>query len=444
MVLGAGAAALAAVPARAATGIPAAVQMVFGDLRNGQFGADLRGLDFVGLQRPLNPEVFRGTSLEVRNAAPPNAARVILDNLPTVAAQGVPGSVGDPGSCEAESFGYCLGSYTVARKPNGDRKWSADDPANQPSCAWLYEWQHVHAGSQACPSGSGAVPYAQKLVATGAPSTQQFPYNPNNASKVGAICANLETYNTDTVGPDYARLMIGSYKGYSGLMNQQAQFLSTFKSLIRNGHAIAFTGLVPKAYCVEQPPLSNDAFTAPQGFITGSGHGQVIVGFDDSKGPNGAFLVQNSFGATWNPGPPNNKGHNGRIWYDYGAWFQGQSFGLIMYPNLDEPPAGTQLTASAGGAPELFVKEGKRYMDGGNAYLVLILHAKGPVTINQVSVTGPKGLKSSATLNEVLRFGTAYIKRKPEYLPGKYKAELTGKFGSGGEAVTWTGDVQIT
>jgi hypothetical protein len=437
-LLAAAAAGLGPALARAAT--PASI---FADLTNGDFGADLSGADFAGVLQPLHPHALEGTSMAP--PAPPSggASRVVLTNLPSIATQGVPGSVGDPGSCEAQSFGYGLGTYTAARNIDGSRRWDASDPANQVSAAWLYHWQHVDRNSAQCPGGSACVPYANKLVTTGAPSAKAFPYNPNNATKVAAICANLETYDVATTPPGAARFLVGSYKGYSGLQNNKAQFLDTFKALIRAGHAIAFTGFVPKkVYCIEQPPLVNGAFTAPDGYPTTGGHGQLIVGFDDSKGPNGAFLVQNSFGPGWNSGPAGAPGFNGRIWFDYDAWFAGQQYGLIMYSNSAEPPGGTKLQSSASGAPVVFIKEGKRYMQDGNAYLNLILHASDAVTLNQLDVTGPKGKTFTQTLNEVIRFGYAYVERKAEFQPGHYKVQLTGKYDNG-TAVTYTGELDV-
>jgi len=418
--------------------------MTYADANNGDFGADLTGADFAGMLKPLHPKAHTGTSIEVQNAAPEGASRVVLENLPSIATQGVPGKVGAPGSCEAQSFGYGLGSYTAARKPNGDRKWDASLPENQVSAAWLYHWQHVDRGSKECPSGSGCVPYAQKLVASGAPSTKAFPYNPSDATTVAAVCQNLETYDVATTPAGAARFIIGSYKGYSGIQNQKTTYLDTFKALIRNGHAIAFSGLVPIGdYCVTSPPLVRGAFNAPQGYPTGGGHGQVIVGYDDAKGPNGAFLVQNSFGPGWNPGPANAPAFNGRIWFDYDAWFQGQKYAMIMFPNSQEPPGGIKLHASDAGAPVVFIKEGKRYMQGGSAYLNLILHGSDAFTLSQIDVTGPRGATSSQTLNEVIRFGYAYVERPHEFEPGHYKVQLTGKYDSG-TAVAYTGELDVT
>src|SRR5439155_5709751 len=46
-------------------------------------------------------------------------AHAYLSNLPAVSQQGTSASPGSPGSCEAQYFGYGLGSYTAARLPDG-------------------------------------------------------------------------------------------------------------------------------------------------------------------------------------------------------------------------------------------------------------------------------------------------------------------------------------
>jgi hypothetical protein len=434
-LMGAGATALAAAPASGLT----ATLSVYADLKNGKFGADLTGTDFRGVLTGLIPASVSGTSLEVTNAAPSSATRVVLDNLPTVATQGVPGSVGDPGSCEAQSFGYCLGAYTAARNPSGTRKWSAAEPANQPSAAWLYQWLHVQQ-HKTCPDGSEAVPYARKLVATGCPSAATDPYNPHHATKVGAICKYISGLDVDDPGSGADRFLIGSYKAFGSIRGKESQYLDTFKALIRNGHAIAFSGLVPKQYCIASPPLTDGAFIAPAGFIAGSGHGQVIVGFDDSKGPNGAFLVQNSFGPGWNAGT--GEGFNGRIWFGYAQWFASQGLALIEFPNSDAAPSGVRLTASGAG-PELYVRESKTYQQGGNSYLMLILHAKNAVNIKTLSVTGPKGLTTTQTLDELVRFGYAYVERKPAFHRGRYKLKISAT-AMDGNNLTYHGNVQVT
>jgi hypothetical protein len=443
-IIGTGAA-IAASPARPI----AAGSAIYADANNGQLGAELSAAEFAGVQHALLPDALKGTALEVQNAAPSAATRVVLANLPTVSTQGVPGKVGAPGSCEAQSFGYCLGAYTAARNPNGSRKWSAGDGGNQPSAAWLYQWVHQvngH-GAKTCPSGSGATPYARKLVTTGAPSTAKYPYNPHNGVTVDAVCSYIESLDVNDAGPDASRLLVGSYKAFSGLVDNRSQYLDTFKALIRQGHAIAFSGRVAKVYCIENPPLVKGAFTAPQGFIPKSGHGQVIVGYDDSKGPHGAFLVQNSFGPGWNPGPRDDPGHNGRIWWGYGAWFKSQGYALVMYPNLDETPGGYKL-GKMGSGPELYVRSAKQYSESGNHYAVLVLQATDAITLSKVEVLGSGGksaadtLPTAANLAETMRFGYAYVKRATAFAPGQYEATISAT-NQTGQSVTYKGPIKI-
>jgi hypothetical protein len=420
-------------------------KMTFADPEQGRWGGAINPREFEGMQAALEPEVFEGTGLQVLNAFGPNATRVVLDNLPTVSTQGVPGHVGAPGSCEAQSFGYCLGAYTAARHPDGSRRWSAAEARNQPSPAWLYHWQHVDRGSKDCPAGSGAAQYAQQLVGFGAPSVADYPYNPSDETTVAGVCTEIDAIPITPLPSDASRLLVGSFKVMTGVKGQKSAYLDTFRALIRSGNAIAFSGLVPTGYGAESPPMTSGAYTAPQGFITGSGHGQVIVGYDNSLGPNGAFLVQNSFGPDWNPGSASDPGYNGRIWYDYDAWFAGQGYAMVMYPNSPNAAGGTRLTASASGVPKLFIKEGKRYKKGGKSYLMLIVHVDGAVYLNQLTVTGPHGMVSTAPVGEAMRYGYVYVERGPEFKPGHYDIALTGNtLPPPITTMSYTGSIDVT
>lgn len=416
----------------------------FADPSNGQLGAAITMSDSAGVLEALSPNALAGTLLEVKNAAPASSSAVILTNLPTVSTQGVPGAIGNPGSCEAQSFGYCLGTYTAARNPDGSTKWSAGDASNQPSAAWLYQWEHtvVEHDARVCPAGSGAKPYADKLVATGAPSTADVPYNPHDATKVGALCTYIKGLSVSSAPSGSSRLLVGSYKVFSNVLHGKATYLSQFKDLIRHGHAIAFSGLVPKQYCIESPPLTNDAFTAPAGFIPKSGHGQVIVGFNDAKGPNGAFLVQNSFGSSWNPGASSDHGHNGRIWYDYDAWFSGQGYALIMYSNAPMSAHGTALKASGSG-PRFIVASANSYKDAKGNHAVFVTQASEPVTIVKLLVTPHTGHPVSVKLNESMRLGYQYATRPRAFPPGPCNVAYTVKT-QAGSTVTYKGSVKIT
>ncbi len=433
--------ALAAKPVYRAPGVT-----VFADSSAGDWGVRITAHEFEGIQEALSPALLRGTVLEVANPQPDSSHAVTLTNLPAIPQQGVPGSVGSPGSCEAQSFGYCLGAYTAARNPDGSVKWNAADASNAPSAAWLYQWEHaiVENDKRVCPGGSGATPYANRLVRDGAPSTAQVPYNPHDATTPKTVCSYISALDVHRSWPGQSRFLIGSYKGYTGLKHGKAKYLALFKELVRHGHAIAFTGLVARKYGVESPQLTRGAFTAPAGFIPKSGHGQVIVGYDDSVGPHGAFLVQNSFGTGWNPGPASSPGHNGRIYWGYNAFFASQSYAVVMFPNTDQPVRGTLLSASVSPAPAFAVESAHQGTDAHRRRLVLVTHASDAVTVKHLTVTAPNGATDAQNLNEMLRVGYQYVERASDapFVSGAYKVAYTVSDRTGREIV-YRGTVRV-
>jgi len=415
--------------ALAASAVPGLTAEVSGDdwyvnVRDGEFGADISGVDLRGVLPPLNPQAHTGTSVAVGNAEHAASHAFILHNLPPVMNQG------GIGSCMATSTGYCAGTYTAARHPNGGRKWSTTLPANQVSAAWLYSYVHTNGHASKCPGPSGPQVFAQELVVTGSPSNKQVPYQ--------GTCPYINGLDRNDPGPDPQRLLIGSYKAFSNILNRKAAYLDQFRALLRSGYAIQFGGRTAKGYF--HPVLTKGVFVASNGFFKGA-HGQVIVGFDDSKGPNGAFLVQNSWGPKWNAGAKGDPGHNGRIWYDYDSWFAGQALAVILYPNLATTPSGTKLT-HVGTAPKLFVREGKRLVQDGKSYITLVLHAADALSLTKLTVTSPAGSPASQALNETLRFGYVYVPTPPNFGPGKYHVALTAQTQAGSN-VTYDGAVHL-
>jgi hypothetical protein len=339
-----------------------------------------------------------------------------------------------------------LGAYTAARYPNGTEKWDASAPQNEPSAGWLYEWFHRvfdPIGKQ-CPSGSGALGYLQRLVAAGAPSAQDVPYNPNGQYQtVKALCDYLDAIDLTQAWPDEANFIIGSYKGFSDIQHKSSTYLDLFKSLIRNGHAIAFSGYVFPGYAT--PPISNGVFTPQVAFKVPSGHGQVIVGFDDSKGSGGAFLIQNSFGPEWNPSTSSDPGFNGRIWWPYDTFFSSQKSAAIAFSNTAEPVAGFILTSSLQNAPQLALRNVHQHIDAaGTSRLVIVAHAQDALTFTQLSVTDPAGATFTAALNEVQRLGYVYAIRTDgqPFTAGTYSVTFSAKT-SAGTSVTYSGQLPV-
>jgi hypothetical protein len=124
-------------------------QFVSDVVDNGENGSLLYAPEFEQSPSVLPPEALTGK-------VEPLPKQVTLTNLPAIAMQGTLAHLGSPGSCEAQSFGYGLGSYTAARSPDGSAKWDASLAENEVSAAFLYNFEHNREGTQ-CPKGSGSL-----------------------------------------------------------------------------------------------------------------------------------------------------------------------------------------------------------------------------------------------------------------------------------------------
>jgi hypothetical protein len=134
-----------------------------------------------------------------------------LDNLPAIAQQGTTAQPGSPGSCEAQSFGYGLGSYTAARTVFGAHKWDPGLPQNSVSAAYLYALIHQQEG-RSCPTGSLALGYLAQLTAYGSPTRARIPYLPE-CSYLDGIPSSSPDFPDDY--PGMGRFRIGSYAAFS-------------------------------------------------------------------------------------------------------------------------------------------------------------------------------------------------------------------------------------
>src|SRR5262245_42685461 len=114
---------------------------------SGPFGSLVDRREFDQAVQALPPAAFLSPRTQ-----PLLPSHAYLFNLPAVAEQG------DIGSCEAQSFGYGLGSYTAARLPNGSFKWVAQLAQNSVSAAYLFSWGNF-IGFAHCPGGGKALPY---------------------------------------------------------------------------------------------------------------------------------------------------------------------------------------------------------------------------------------------------------------------------------------------
>jgi hypothetical protein len=360
-------------------------------------------------------------------ALPP---RAMLQNLPTVATQGMSSKRrGTPGSCEAQSFGRGLGTYTAARAVDGHALWDATKPENEISAAFLYAWAHKLSG-KACPKGTKALPYLSRLVSKGAPSAADVPYKPD--------CSYLDgTTYLDAPHPDEQRFRIGSF----ATMHLGPDKLVLVKELLAAGQALAFSGQLIKGY--NDPTLESGVLYAKE-VVPKSGHGQLLIGYDDTigaEGKKGSFLVQNSEGDDWPPSAP-----GGRIWIAYDAFLETQKLAATAYPRDPSPPSGQMLTVKAGPstAPAASVTRSYPWEAESGTFLVLLHHFAEPVLFRSLEMKDPSGKVVTSNVGQYMQSGYTHLRRPGTrgFPAGKWTVTIEAQT-LAGEDVAYTGTVTL-
>lgn len=399
------------------------------------FGAILLPEDVINGVKALPPEALAGKSGKKAKTKLPS--RVMLSNLPPVAQQGTAAVPGEPGTCEAQSFGYGLGSYTAARDGSGKVKWNAGYPQNNTSSAYLYTLIHSREGLQ-CPAGSKGIDYLSQLTAYGAASRAQVPYQPN--------CKYLDGINIDYDFPSMDRFRIGSYAVIPVAGNQAA--VGQIKSHLNAGQAVAFTGSVLCGYGLS-PSFESGVIYATQ-TIPDSGHGQLLVGYDDKvgkSGAKGALLVQNSFGTSWPPSSAGSAAPPGMAYWSYNTFSVTQGLAAVAYP-LSTDTGSVRLQSSPFNAPLASLNRAWQWTpaEGGSAYLILPHVFAQPVLLTSVALKEPggSGVTATAAYGQHIASGYSYLKRSDgkSFLSGTYKVKLKATTLAGTE-ITYTGQIKV-
>jgi hypothetical protein len=440
-----------------------------GNLDDGEFGALLTDEEFArfaAAPQALPMDALSSTAQALYGAAlstPPS--RVILSNLSTVTTQGTAQSPGSPGSCEAQSFGTGLGTYTAARNPDGTKKWDAQPLQVQISAAFLYAKAIQEGAAGPCPGGGQALVHLETLVAFGAPSTNDVGYQPT--------CAYLNAVNVDPASyPNAANLRIGSYKALPRISPDPTQLqaqIAEYRKLISAGHVIAFSGLVALQYGTNTaqymvngvftpPPPAYDSktgsWTAPfNGFCDKTvrktcGHGQIIVGYDDTLQ---AFLVQNSMSPNWPPNatPPTDPLLQGRIWWAYSSFFGSQGAAAIAFSAKSGAPAGLPFNVaviSAGVLPSAFpigtANSVVRSSANGLNNVVALLEFSDAVKLTAIGIL-PPGASSytNVSYNASMSRGYIHFQQSQPWPAGNYGIALSVTFK--GQQATYTVMVSV-
>jgi hypothetical protein len=411
---------------------------------SGPYGSLLNNDEFNASVQALPPAAF--LTHRVQPPLPPHA---YLSNLPAVSEQGTTAHLGSPGSCEAQSFGYGLGSYTAARLPNGSHKWPAALPQNSVSPAYLFAWG-MFTGAAQCPRGGPALLYLNHLVGFGAPTRARVPYQPD----CSYFTAVQQQRNFPDNYPDMKRFRIGSYAVFN--IHDNSQAVQRIKEYIANGQAVAFSGWVLCGYGTDLPMqdsvIYETDYVIDQQTGNPAGHGQLVVGYDDNVGTpgnQGGLLIQNSFGTAWpasagatSIAPP------GMAYWSYCSFDQTQKLAAVAYPRDPGPPAGVRLSRSRG-APLASITGAFQWAPDGpspTAYLILTHFFRDPVALSHISLTEPGGQAITATgrYGQNISTGYTYLKRTDgnTFLSGTWGVSLEGA-DMRGNPVIYTGSIQV-
>ena len=382
---------------------------------DGQYGSLLNAEEFLNAAVALPVEALR---------EPPQPISLLsshtLTNTPAVAMQGTPGSLGSPGSCEAQSFGYALGSYTAARAPDGSNKWDAAQPGNEVSAAYQFALA-INQGFATCAKGMATI-YLSRLASFGSPTTADVPYQPS--------CTYFSQIDLTKSYPDAKRMRIGSFATFAA---GQVSTIAMIKGFLANDQALAFSGSVFMNY--KAPVLASGVFyDVAANIIPNSGHGQLIIGYDDNAGAagrTGALLVQNSFGTDWPPVQSGSTAPAGKLWWSYNTFQVSQKNIAVAYPYDPAPPSGAMLAGSIPSAPVASIERAFQWAPGDGSpatYLIFIHHLADAVKIVSVSVKEPAPGTETATgqYGQFLSKGYTYLKRTDgrEFLPGTYQVKM--------------------
>jgi len=260
-------------------------QHLFDDATDDVFGT--------GLERGNLEEVPQDVKrFSASNTASLPKSVSLEDKFPPVQSQG------KYGTCAVWSTGYAFKTALNAI----DKNWKSSDLAkasNQTSPKDL--WLSVSSDKRNKDCNGVAMEYAMDvLIEGGAASMADVPYDMSNSCNASSSNAKRDPNNK-----------LGSYRKIAvnyqimGTGNKiEGMDVDNFKTYLAQGRPISFAAMLGDRfrYWRGSSVLSSDINLT-------FGHAMVLVGYDDSKGTNGAFRVRNSWGTDW--------GDKGSIWVDY-------------------------------------------------------------------------------------------------------------------------------
>ncbi|MBS0521714.1 MAG: cysteine protease [Proteobacteria bacterium] len=242
-------------------------------------------------------------------AAPPSKNNVNPQWLPPVGKQTTP-------SCFVWASTYGLTTFGAAQANNLD----PTQPQNQASPIYTYIKVEQQQGEAANSCSGGKIAWCFDFLNTTGGTASMA-----NAPDETGCQAAWTSWGGATLQPD----SIFQVTDWKSMTLEGAAGLDNMRALITAGTPFAFgawlyTDFVP--YRGNPVPYVGN-HTWAQGPNGKVGHVMMVIGYDNNCGPNGAVLVQNSFGTGW--GSQWN-GAGGYVWIDYNT-FQTIAQGTGVY-----------------------------------------------------------------------------------------------------------------
>jgi len=244
--------------------------------------------------------------------------KLLEDKFPRI------GDQGQYGTCVAWATGYNLKTALNAI----DKNWSNADlnkPINQTSPKDLWFTLKSSDRGKNC-GGTDFESALDALISKGANNLSAVPYsNMGNCSgnSSGDASNRLANYR-----------MIAYNNSLAGGSAIEGMTKNNFKGYLAQGRPIVFGAKLGDRFMRwdNASVINTDTYNNPG--MQHAYHAMVLVGYDDTKGTNGAFRVRNSWGDDW--------GDNGSIWVDYDFFLKSFCFTAFVAQN---PPTSSSISA---------------------------------------------------------------------------------------------------
>ena len=237
------------------------------------------------------------------------------------------GNQGNYGTCVAWAVGYNLKTALEAM----DKGYSTSDlasPSRQFSPKDLF-WSIEDSDKGTDCNGTGFEPAMDVLINRGIATMQTIPYNGLGDCRKSTTGGEAEAANNQ----------ISNYRKIDVSVN-------TIKSYLADKRPVAVGAKLGDNFMQWN---SDDVLTSHSSFNNvgqHAYHAMVAMGYDDSRGPRGAFLVLNSWGQDW--------GNIGYIWVDYDFFVAGDfCFAAFVATNKEGVDPDNPVDPTVSGKAEL-------------------------------------------------------------------------------------------